>query len=154
LAAGEVQPYAVGRLVLWSATRDARQLTPRASLTDPKITRIAMANPKHAPYGKRAVEALRAVRCVGLRSKSKLVYGENIAHTAQFVQTGNAQVGIIALALAVNPDAGAARAATGWFPTKLHSPAGARLHHHPACKGQRARQALCRPHAQCRRPAR
>ncbi len=55
------------------------------------------------PYGKRAEEALRAS---GMWDKiePKLVYGENIAHTAQFVQTGNAQVGIIALALAVNSE--------------------------------------------------
>jgi molybdate transport system substrate-binding protein len=109
-AAGEVKPYALGRIVLWSTSLDARQLT-LDSLTDPKITRIAMANPKHAPYGKRAEEALRAVRCVG-QDRAKLVYGENIAHTAQFVQTGNAQVGIIALALAVNPEL-AARVVTG-----------------------------------------
>src|SRR5690606_27981282 len=59
--------------------------------------------PRHAPYGKRAEEALRTA---GLweRVQSKLVFGENIAHAAQFVKTGNAQVGIIALALAVNPE--------------------------------------------------
>ena len=81
---------------------DATKMT-LASLIDPKITRIAIANPKHAPYGRRAEEALRSA---GLWEKleSKLVYGENIAHTAQFVQTGNAQVGIIALSLAVNPE--------------------------------------------------
>lgn len=58
LAAGEVKPYAVGRIVLWSASQDATKMT-LVSLTDPKITRIAIANPKHAPYGKRAEEALR-----------------------------------------------------------------------------------------------
>ena len=100
-AASEVKPYAFGRIVLWSASMDASKMT-LASLTDPKVARIAIANPKHAPYGKRAEEALRAS---GLWAtvEPKLVYGENIAHTAQFVQTGNAQVGIIALSLAVNP---------------------------------------------------
>jgi molybdate transport system substrate-binding protein len=53
LAASEVKPYAFGRIVLWSATMDASKMTLRY-LTDPGITRIAIANPKHAPYGKRA----------------------------------------------------------------------------------------------------
>ena len=102
LAASSVQTYAFGRIVLWSATLDASRMT-LASLADPAITRIAIANPKHAPYGQRAEEALRAA---GLWDKlqAKLVYGENIAQTAQFVQSGNAQVGIIALALALNPE--------------------------------------------------
>ncbi len=119
LAASAVQPYAVGRIVLWSARLDARQMT-LASLADPGITRIAIANPKHAPYGKRAEEALRAA---GLWEKvePKLVYGESIAHTAQFVQTGNAQVGIIALALALSPEM--ARRGGYWLiPDKLHEP--------------------------------
>ena len=119
LAASDVRPYAVGRLVLWSTTQDASKMT-LVSLLDPKITRIAIANPKHAPYGKRAEEALRAA---GLWDKvePKLVYGENIAHTAQFVQTGNAQVGLIALALAVNPEL--ARQGGHWLvPDTLHAP--------------------------------
>lgn len=119
LAASEVKPYAVGRIVLWSATMDASKMT-LDSLTDPKITRIAIANPNHAPYGKRSEEALRAS---GLWEKvePKLVYGENIAQTAQFVQTGNAQVGIIALALAVNPEL-AGKGGYWLIPDKLHEP--------------------------------
>lgn len=119
LAASEVRPYAFGRIVLWSASMDASRMT-LASLTDPKIARIAIANPKHAPYGKRAEEALRAA---GLWDKvePKLVYGENIAHTAQFVQTGNAQVGIIALALAVNQEL-AGKGGYWLIPDKLHEP--------------------------------
>jgi len=119
LAASDVKPYAVGRIVLWSASMDASKMT-LASLTDPRITRIAIANPKHAPYGKRAEEALRAS---GLWEKvePKLVYGENIAQTAQYAQTGNAQVGIVALALAVNPEL--ASKGTYWLiPDKLHAP--------------------------------
>ena len=118
-AASEVKPYAVGRIVLWSADLDARKMT-LASLADPKIAHIAIANPKHAPYGKRAVEALQAA---GLWAKvePKVVYGENIAHTAQLVQTGNAQVGIIALALAVNPEL-ASKGGYWLVPDKLHQP--------------------------------
>ena len=118
-AASEVRPYAFGRIVLWSASLDASKMT-LASLTDPKITRIAIANPKHAPYGKRAVEALHASGQWD-KIEPKLVYGENIAHTAQFVQTGNAQVGIIALSLAINPEL--AKKGGYWLiPDNLHVP--------------------------------
>lgn len=119
LAASEVKPYALGRIVLWSASMDASKMT-LESLLDANISRIAIANPKHAPYGKRAEEALRAS---GLWEKveTKLVYGENIANTAQFVQTGNAQVGIIALSLAVNPEL-ADKGGYWLIPDKLHQP--------------------------------
>ncbi len=118
-AASEVVPYAFGRIVLWSASLDATGMT-LSSLTDAQITRIAIANPRHAPYGKRAEEALRAA---GLWEsvEPKLVYGENIAHTAQFVQSGNAQVGIIALALAINPEL-ASRGGYRLIPEHLHQP--------------------------------
>ena len=118
-AASDVKPYAVGRIVLWSNSLDASKMT-LAGLTDPKITRVTIANPKHAPYGKRAEEALRAA---GLWEKvePKLVYGENIAHTAQFVQTGNAQVGILALSLAINPEL-AGKGGYALIPDSLHAP--------------------------------
>lgn len=119
LAAAEVRPYAVGRLVLWSSRLDASRLT-LVSLADPSISRIAIANPRHAPYGQRAEEALRAA---GLWDKvePKLVYGDNIAHTAQFVQTGNAQVGLIALSLALNPEL-AGQGGHALIPATLHQP--------------------------------
>lgn len=120
LAAGKrVTRYGLGRLVLWSTVRDASTLT-LASLTDPAISRIAIADPAHAPYGKRAEEALRAA---GIWDKvaPKLVYGQNIAQTAQFVQTGNAEVGLIALALALNPEL-AAKGGYWLVPQNLHSP--------------------------------
>jgi molybdate transport system substrate-binding protein len=118
-AASEVKPYALGRIVLWSTTMDARRMT-LASLIDPRVVRIAIANPKHAPYGKRAEEALRAA---GLWEKvePKLVFGENIAHTAQFVQTGNAQVGIIALALALSTEL-SGKGGHWLIPDTLHAP--------------------------------
>lgn len=119
LAATGVDPYATGRIVLWSNSLDAQKLT-LDSLTDPKITRIAIANPRHAPYGKRAEEALRA-KGLWEKIEKKLVYGENIAQTAQFVQTGNAQIGVIALSLAVNPEL--AREGGYWLiPDALHQP--------------------------------
>lgn len=118
-AASEVKPYAIGRIVLWSASLDASRMS-LASLVDPKIARIAIANPRHAPYGKRAEEALRAAG-VWEKVEAKLVHGENIAHTAQFVQTGNAQVGIIALALAISPEL-AGKGGYWLIPDTLHAP--------------------------------
>lgn len=119
LAASEVKPYALGRIVLWSASMDATKMT-LTNLTDPSIARIAIANPKHAPYGKRAEEALRAS---GLWEaiEPKLVYGENIVQTTQFVQTGNAQIGIIALSLAGNPEL-AQKGGYWLIPDNLHEP--------------------------------
>lgn len=119
LAGSNVKPYAVGRIVLWSTRLDATKMT-LEGLADPKIARIAIANPKHAPYGKRAKEALSASG-VWEKVEPRLAYGENIAHTAQFVQTGNAEVGIIALALAVNPEL-AAKGGYWLIPDNLHEP--------------------------------
>lgn len=119
LTTGPTRPYARGRIVLWSNSRDVRKMT-LEDLLDPTIGKIAIANPKHAPYGKRAEEALRST---GLwdRLQSKLVMGENIAQAAQFVQSGNAQVGIIALALALNPTLAQA-GGHSLIDDKLHKP--------------------------------
>jgi len=118
-AASEVQPYALGRIVLWSSELDAAKMT-LADLADPSIRKIAIANPKHAPYGKRAEEALKAAG-VWDKVEVRLVYGENIAQTAQFVQSGNVQIGIIALSLALNP-ALAKRGGHALIPDHLHQP--------------------------------
>lgn len=118
-AASEVQPYAVGRIVLWSQSRDARTIT-LADLADPAILKIAIANPKHAPYGKRAEEALKASG-VWEKVEAKLIYGENVAQTAQFVQTGNAQIGIVALSLALSPEL-AKQGGYALISDKLHQP--------------------------------
>lgn len=119
LAASAVKPYAVGRIVIWSASQDARQMT-LGDLAAPSITRIAIANPQHAPYGKRAEEALKAS---GLWDKiqSKLVFGENVGQAAQYVSTGNAQVGIIALSLAMSP-ALSSKGGYALVPDTLHGP--------------------------------
>lgn len=119
LAASEVKPYALGRIVVWSASRDASKMA-LTDLADKSIRKIAIANPKHAPYGKRAEEALRST---GLWDKveSRLVMGENIAQTAQYVQTGNADIGIIALALALNQEL-AAKGGYMLIDDALHEP--------------------------------
>jgi molybdate transport system substrate-binding protein len=73
------------------------------SLKDASIKHIAIADPTHAPYGKRAQEALTAAG-VWEAVKPKLVYGETIAQANQFVESGNAEAGIIALSLMTKPD--------------------------------------------------
>lgn len=118
-AASEVTPYAMGRIVLWMPGHDVRNIT-LSRLAQSDIKRIAIANPKHAPYGKRAEEALRAAG-IWEQVHTKLVFGENIAHAAQFVQTGNAQAGIIALALARNPEL-VRQGSYRVIPDSLHKP--------------------------------
>ena len=95
--------YASGRLVLW-ARKDAGLDLARglATLTDPRVRRIAIANPAHAPYGRAAVAALRHEHLYDA-VQSKLVLGENISQAAQFVESGNADVGILALSVALTP---------------------------------------------------
>lgn len=101
---GAVFAYAVGYIVLW-VPRDSplpvEKLGMKA-LLEPGVRHIAIANPQHAPYG-RAAEA--ALKSQGLHEavKDKLVFGENIAQAAQFAQSGAADVGIIALSLALAP---------------------------------------------------
>lgn len=101
LTSSEPQVHALGRIVLWSNTLDAGQLS-LTQLSDPAIRRIAIAQPAHAPYGLRAQEALQAAG-VWEAVEPKLVFAENIAHAAQMAQSGAAQVGIIALSLAMAP---------------------------------------------------
>jgi len=104
LTAKETQKvYAVGKIVLW---------VPKVSKVDPDkglqavtfsaIKKLAIANPRHAPYGRAAEESLRYY---GLweKVKGKLIYGENISQTAQFIHTGAADAGIVALSLAISP---------------------------------------------------
>jgi len=119
LAASEVMPYALGRIVLWSPVVDASKMT-LASLTDAAIAHIAIANPKHAPYGKRAEESLIASGMMDA-VKAKLVFAENVSQTAQYVETGNAQVGIIALSLALSPEL-ASKGGYFLIPDSLHEP--------------------------------
>lgn len=95
--------YAVGRLVLW--TPDGSPVDEDAgltALTAPEATRVAIANPEHAPYGKAAVAAMQSAG-VYEAVEDKLVLGENVAQAAEFAQSGNAQAGIIALSLALSP---------------------------------------------------
>jgi molybdate transport system substrate-binding protein len=101
---GTLCEYAVGRLVLWAPADSKVDITKDQwkSLLDPHVDKIAIANPAHAPYGKAAVAALQSAGIYD-QVKSKLVYGENISQTAQFVQSGNAQLGLLALSLVAAP---------------------------------------------------
>jgi molybdate transport system substrate-binding protein len=96
--------YAAGRIVLWVPTQsrvDVEKLGVKALLAS-SVKKIAVANPEHAPYGRAAVAAMKSLG-VFEQAEPKLVYGENIAQAAQFAQSGAADIGIIALSLALAP---------------------------------------------------
>ena len=99
-----VYTYARGSLVLWAP--NSLNLDPKTQqmklLADPAVRKIAIANPKHAPYGRAAEAALKSLG-VYEQVAQKLVVGENISQAAQFVESGNAQAGLIALSLALAP---------------------------------------------------
>jgi molybdate transport system substrate-binding protein len=90
-------PYARGRLALVSRPGLARPASVEA-LLEPRFTRIALANPEHAPYGRAARAALRHT---GLwdRLEPRVVYGQNVRQALQFAESGNADVALVALAL-------------------------------------------------------
>jgi molybdate transport system substrate-binding protein len=92
--------YAAGRLAVWVPA--SSPLDPATALRDPAVRRIAIANPLHAPYGRAAEAALRHMGLYESVAK-KLVLGENISQAMQFVQSGAADAGIVALSLAAAP---------------------------------------------------
>ena len=103
---GTIYEYASGRIVMWVPNASKLDLSRGlAALLDPAIRKIAIANPVHAPYGIAAVAAMRHA-AVYDQIESKLVLGENISQAAQFVESGNADAGIIALSLALAPAMG------------------------------------------------
>ena len=95
----EPTAYAKGTLVLWARKDSPLQPISMEELTDPRVTRIAIANEEHAPYGRAAVAALKKLNLYD-KVSSHLVVAENIAQTAQFVESGNAQLGLISLTTA------------------------------------------------------
>jgi molybdate transport system substrate-binding protein len=96
--------YAIGRLVLWVANDSPLDLPKLGiqALLDPSVKKISIANPAHAPYGRAAEAALRHFGIYDQVS-SRLVLGENVSQAAQFVESGNAQAGLIALSHALAP---------------------------------------------------
>ncbi|HEV2197586.1 MAG TPA: molybdate ABC transporter substrate-binding protein [Candidatus Acidoferrum sp.] len=120
---GTLHEYALGRIVIWTpanATVDVAKDRWNA-LLDAAIHKIAIANPALAPYGRAAVSTLQKAG-IYEQIKAKLVYGENISQAAQFVQSGNAQAGIIARSLALSP--GMKNGKTWEIPANMHPPIG------------------------------
>jgi molybdate transport system substrate-binding protein len=107
-AAGLVEPgslyrYAEGKIVLWVPNDSPVDLSRGLkSLLDPDVHKLAIANPEHAPYGRAAVAALQHEQIYG-KVRDKLVMGENISQAAQFVLSGDADAGILALSLTLAP---------------------------------------------------
>ncbi len=111
--------YALGRLVLWSSYPDLIDNSPDI-LCRSDFRILAIANPLLAPYGEAAMEVLQALGCYDALS-AKLVRGENIAQTFQFVQTGSADLGFIALSQ--QRDSGLATTGSQWLvPATMHNP--------------------------------
>ena len=93
--------YAVGRIVVWRPEGSVG----RETLSDPAIRKLVLANPRHAPYGQAAEAALRSLGVYD-EIESKIVLGDNVAQALQFVQSGGADAGIVALSLALAPSVG------------------------------------------------
>ncbi len=120
LTAAPPRVYAIGRLVLWSADARLGRLPLADLVHDPALKRLAIANPEHAPYGQRAIEALRSQGLLDA-VRSRLVLGDNVSQAAQFVQTGAAQAGIVAASLVLSP-ALAGQGAFTLLPQGWHTP--------------------------------
>jgi molybdate transport system substrate-binding protein len=101
---GSYYRYAKGKIVIWVPNDSKIDLRSGVqALLDPSINHIAVANPEHAPYGQAAVAAMQKENVYD-QVKGKLVLGENISQTASFVVSGSADVGIVALSLALSPN--------------------------------------------------
>lgn len=101
-AISEVKIYGIGRIVIWSKKLDPN-IKKMNSLLNTNLNKIAIANPDHAPYGERAQESMIYYK-IYERVKNKFVLGENISQAAQFVQLGAADIGIVALSIALSPN--------------------------------------------------
>ena len=102
LTTGAMLTYAFGKLAIYSTSLDVDKLG-LGVLKNPTVKKIAIANPETAPYGERSIELLKSQKLYE-SLKSKIVLGENISQTAQFAFTGNAEIGFIALSLALAPE--------------------------------------------------
>jgi molybdate transport system substrate-binding protein len=101
---GSYYEYARGKIVIWVPNDSKLDLkSGLKALLDPSVKKIAVANPQHAPYGQAAVAAMQREDIYD-KVKDKFVFGENISQTASFVVSGAADVGIVALALALSPN--------------------------------------------------
>lgn len=103
-APGSTRLYGIGQIVVWVPAASAIDVEARglAALADPSVGTVAIANPDHAPYGRAAMAAMETAGVLEA-VQPKLVLGENVSQAAQFVETGAADAGIIALSLALAP---------------------------------------------------
>ncbi len=101
-SAASLKTFALGRLVVWSTRPDIEVKTVDGVIVNPAVHKLAIANPKTAPYGRAAMEAITKLR-LGPAAEPKLVQGENISQTAEFVETGNADAGFVAMSLVLSP---------------------------------------------------
>lgn len=118
---GSLYPYAVGRIVLWVGKGAHLDLSKGLEIfRESTIKKIAIANPKHAPYGRAAVAAMEHFKVYD-QVKDRLILGENISQAAQFIESGACDAGIIALSLALAP---AMKAAGQYWeiPATAHAP--------------------------------
>ncbi|MGB4066463.1 MAG: molybdate ABC transporter substrate-binding protein [Nitrospira sp.] len=100
---GSLYRYAIGRIVLWTRHESPIDVTQGiAALRHPFAKTIAVANPRHAPYGRAAIATMEHFKMYD-DVKDRLVLGENVSQAAQFVESGAADIGIIALSLALAP---------------------------------------------------
>lgn len=99
---GESLIYACGKLALYGVG-DGVDKMGLELLTDPSTKRIAIANPRTAPYGSRSIDLLKA-QGLWEAIERKVIYGDSISQTAQFATTGNADLGFVALSLLLNPE--------------------------------------------------
>jgi molybdate transport system substrate-binding protein len=118
---GSLYRYAIGRIVLWTNHSSRRDVSKGLDLLrDAAVKKIAIANPKHAPYGRAAVSAMQHFKVYD-EAKDRLILGENISQAAQFIESGACDVGVIALSLALAPTMKAA--GTYWeIPADAHPP--------------------------------
>ena len=96
--------YAIGRLVVWAKRESPLEVEQKGMdvLADERVTKIAIANPEHAPYGRNAVEAMRRLGVYD-RVQERFVLGENVSQALEFIESGAAEVGVVAMSLAVAP---------------------------------------------------
>jgi molybdate transport system substrate-binding protein len=100
--AATLRTFATGRLVLWTTRGDLDVSNIDAAVRDPRVKKLAIAQPKTAPYGRAAQTALEKLGAWPA-VQPRIVVGENITQTAQFVETGNADAGFVALSIVKSP---------------------------------------------------
>lgn len=95
--------YAIGRIVIWSKNKNFNPEKGFDNFNEEWVNKIAIANPSHAPYGEKAKQSMESLN-IYKSIKDKLIYGENISATAAYVYTQTADLGVIALSLALAPN--------------------------------------------------